>query len=130
MPVVFFASASIFSSLCAEEENTLKTDYHEAAIDGGKSINYKRWNTSRSGKIILTHEETDPTRTGKFNQIDTIVFHDGKKLLHFMSIDGKRMCFYHPETGCTVLHGDSDGDGRDDRIVINDAKGIVVGYST
>ncbi len=30
--------------------------------------------------------------------------------------------------GCTVLQGDSDGDGRYDRVVINDSKGAIVGY--
>jgi hypothetical protein len=126
--IAFCVFGSSFDILRAEEQTTLKTEYYEAAVNGGKAINYKRWNTSREGIVILTHEERDLMQNGKFSQIDTIVFHDGKKLLHFTTIDGKRSCFTHPEPGCTVLQGDSDGDGRYDRIVINDKKGTIVGY--
>jgi hypothetical protein len=123
-----FIFACSFGILRAEEPTTLKTEYYEAAVNGGKAINYKRWSTSRDGKVILRHEEHDLMQNGKFSQIDTIVFHDGKKLLHFITIDGKRSCFYHPEPGCTVTQGDSDGDGRYDKIIISDAKGLVVDY--
>lgn len=66
------------------------------------------------------------TRKGSFDQIDTLIYHDGKKVLHFITILGKRSCFFHPESGCIVLQSDSDGDGRYDRIVLNDAKGQMV----
>jgi hypothetical protein len=123
--VVFGCSSDI---LRAEDQTTLKTEYYEAAVNGGTAINYKRWKTSRGGTVILTHEEHDKMQNGKFSQIDTIVFQDGKKLLHFITIDGKRMCSTHPESGCTVLQGDHDGDGLNDRIVITDTKGTIVGY--
>lgn len=128
IPSVIFASALILSIANAEEQESLKTDYYEAATNLAKAVNYKRWNTSRAGKVILSHEERDLMRNGKFSQIDTIVFQDGKKLLHFITLEGKQSCVYHPETGCTVTHGDSDGDGRYDRIVISDTKGVVVDY--
>ena len=128
IPSVMLASTLILGIGNAEEEGALKADYYEAAVNFSKTVNYKRWNTSRNGKVILTHEERDLMRNGTFSQIDTVVFHDGKKLLHFINIEGKRSCIYHPETGCTVTQGDSDGDGRYDRIIINDAKGSVVDY--
>ncbi len=115
------AFALISHSSHAEDAGTLKTEYYEAAVNGGTAINYKRWNTSRDGKIIVTHEERDLTHKGTFDQIDTLIFHDGKKVLHFVTLLGKRSCFYHPEAGFTVLQSDSDGDGRYDRIVISDA---------
>ena len=127
-PSVTLAATLILGIGNAEEEGSLKSDYYEAAVNSAKTINYKRWNTSRGGKVILTHEERDLMRNGKFSQIDTVVFHDRKKLLHFITIEGKRSCVYHPETGCTVTQGDSDGDGRYDSIIINDAKGSVVDY--
>ena len=105
----------------AEDAGTLKTEYYEATVNGGTAINYKRWNTSRDGKVIVTHTETDQLHNGKFDLIDTLIFHDGKKVLHFVTLLGKRSCFFHPEAGFTVLQGDSDGDGRYDRIVISDA---------
>lgn len=128
IPGVIFASALMLSIVSSQEEQSLKTDYYEAAVNFAKATNYKRWNTSRDGKVILTHEERDLMRNGKLSQIDTIVFHDGKKLLHFITLEGKRSCIYHPEVGCTVTQGDSDGDGRYDMIIINDAKGVVVDY--
>jgi len=110
----------------AEDAGTLKTEYYEAAVNGATAINYKRWNTSRDDKVIVTHEERDLTRSGKFEQIDTLIFHDGKKVLHFVTLLGKRSCFFHPEAGFKVLQGDSDGDGRYDRIVISDAREQMV----
>lgn len=121
----------VFSGcLFAEDATTPKSEYYEAAVNGSTAINYKRWNTSRAGKLIITHEERDLTQKGAFDQLDTLIYHDGKKVLHFVSILGKRSCFFHPESGCTVLQSDSDGDGRYDRIVLNDAKGQMVDYFT
>ncbi len=94
-----FVFGCSFDILRADDQTTLKTEYYEAAVNGGKAINYKRWKTSRGGTFILTHEERDLMQNGKFSQIDTIVFQDGKKLLHFTTIDGKRLCFTHPESG-------------------------------
>jgi len=125
---MFLRSLRPLSLLCAfaltchaEDAGTLKTEYFEAAVNGAATINLKRWNTSRNGKLIVTHEERDQTRKGKFDLIDTLVFHDGKKVLHFVTLLGKRSCFFHPEAGFTVLQSDSDGDGRYDRIVISDS---------
>ncbi|MES2470536.1 MAG: hypothetical protein V4675_24790 [Verrucomicrobiota bacterium] len=128
IPIVILASALIFNIVNAQEEGALKTEYYEAAVNSAKAVNYKRWNTSRDGKVILTHEERDLMRNGKFSQIDSIVFYDGKKLLHFFTLEGKRTCSYHPETGCTVTQGDPDGDGRYDAITVSDPKGVVVDY--
>lgn len=128
IPRAIFASALILNIVNAQEEGPLKTEYYEAAVNSAKAVNYKRWNTSRDGKVVLTHEERDLMRNGRFSQIDTIVFHDGKKLLHFFTIEGKRTCFYHPETGCIVTQGDPDGDGRYDTITVSDSKGVVVDY--
>ncbi len=125
---VMLASTLILGIGNAEEDGALKADYYEAAVNLSKTVNYRRWNTSRDGKVILTHEERDLMRNGKFSQIDTIVFHDGKKILHFTTLEGKRMCTYHPESGCTVTQGDSDGDGRYDTITVSDSKGEVVDY--
>ena len=110
----------------AEDAGTLKTEYYEAAVNGATAINYKRWNTSRDGKIIVTHTETDQLQKGKFDLINTLIFHDGKKVLHFVTLLGKRSCFFHPEAGIKVLQGDSDGDGRYDRIVFSDAREQMV----
>ena len=85
----FLCSANV---LQAEDQLALKTEYYEAAVNGSKAINFKRWSTSRSGTIILTHEERDLLMNGKFNQVDTIVFHNGKKLLHIITIEGKGIC--------------------------------------
>ena len=123
LPTLSVICAFTLTSLIshAEDAGTLKTEYYEAAVNGAAAINYKRWNTSRDGKVIITHTETDQLHNGKFDLIDTLVFHDGKKVLHFVTLLGKRSCFFHPEAGFTVLQGDSDGDGRYDRIVISDA---------
>jgi hypothetical protein len=114
-----FAVTSLISH--AEDADTVKTEYREAAANGAAAINLKTWTTTRSGQVIIKHEERDLTRSGKFEQIDTLIFHDGKKVLHFVTLLGKRSCFFHPEAGFTVLQSDSDGDGRYDRIVISDA---------
>jgi hypothetical protein len=105
----------------AEDAGTVKTEYRETAVNGAAAINLKTWTTTRNGLVILKHVERDLTRSGKFDQVDTIIFYDGKKVLHFASLLGKRSCFFHPEAGVTVLQSDSDGDGRYDRIVISDA---------
>ena len=110
---IFVAStifASPFNALRAEDQTTLKTEYYEAAVNGGKAVNYKQWKTSRDGKLILTHEERDLMQNGKFVQIDTIIFQDGKKLLHFVTLSGKRTCFYHPEAGYTAMLSHLAGD--------------------
>ncbi len=124
------ACALISCSSYAENTNTLKTEYYEAAVSVGKTINYKRWNTFRDGKLIVTYEEQDLANKGTFDQIDTLIFHDGKKVLHFVSLQGKRSCFFHPEGGFTVVQGDSDGDGRYDQIIIQDAQGKMVDLFT
>jgi hypothetical protein len=130
---LYFRTLSLFCAFAvtsvigrAQDADTLKTEYYEAAVNGATAINYKRWNTSRDGKIIVTHEERDLTRKGTFNQIDTLIFHDGKKVLHFVTLLGKRSCFFHPDAGFKVLQGDSDGDGRYDRIVISDTREQMV----
>ena len=123
---VFCALTVVPLSIRAEDARPLKTEYHESAVNGATAINYKRWDTFRNGKLIVKREERDLTRTGKFGQIDEIVFHDGQKILHFITILGKRSCFFHPQGGFTVLQSDSDGDGRFDRIVISDAKEQMV----
>jgi hypothetical protein len=128
IPRVVIASALPFNIVSAQEEVPLKTEYYEAAVNLAKDVNYRRWNTSRDGKVIMTHEERDLMRNGKFSQIDTIIFHDGKKLLHFITLEGKRVYSYHPETGCTVTQGDSNGDGRYDTITVSNSKGVVVDY--
>jgi hypothetical protein len=112
----------------AEDSGTLKTEYYESAINGA-TINYKRWNTSRDGKLIITREERDENHSGKFDQVDTLIFHDGKKVLHFFTLLGKPACFFHPEAGFTVLQSDSDGDGHYDCIVISDAEHVVDAFT-
>jgi hypothetical protein len=113
-------------SIRGEDASPLKTEYYESAVNSATAINYKRWDTFRNGKLIVKREERDLLHTGKFVQIDEIVFHDGQKILHFSTIDGKRSCFFHPQGGFTVLQSDSDGDGRYDRILVSDAKEQMV----
>jgi hypothetical protein len=110
----------------SQEPPPLKTEYYEAAVNGATAINYKRWNTFRDGKLILTHEERDLTQKGVFSQIDDLVLQDGKKVVHFVTLMGKRSCFFHPQAGFKVLQSDSDGDGRYDRLVISDAREQMV----
>ena len=105
----------------AEDADTVKTEYNEAAANGATAINLKTWTTTRAGQVIIQHEERDLTHNGKFEQVDTLIFHDGKKVLHFSTVLGKRSCFFYPEAGFTVLQSDTDGDGRYDRISISDA---------
>lgn len=130
--IFYFAVSIVFACSCitlrAEDQLTLKTEYYEAAVNGAKAVNYKRWNTSRDGKLILTHEQRDLMQNGTFVQTDTVIFQDGKKLLHFFTLNGKRTCFYHPEAGYTVAQSDSDGDGRYDRIIITETKGKIMEY--
>ncbi|WP_367871413.1 hypothetical protein [Luteolibacter sp. Populi] len=130
LPLLFLVLFTSQLPLRAEEVATLKPEYYEAATNGGNAINYKRWQTSRNGKVILKHEERDLLGTGKFEQIDTTIFHEGKKVVHFITLQGKRMCTVYPECGLTVAQADSNNDGQYDRTVLSDATGRMVDYFT
>jgi len=102
----------------------LKTNYYESAVNSAPNptINYKKWTTSRDGKVILIREERDLSRNGKWAQIDQIIMVDGKTAIHFLSLEGKRSVIYHPDAQVQVIHADPNGDGLLDRISLLDAK--------
>ena len=106
----------------------LKTEYHEAAVNGGTNtaINLKKWTTSRNGKVILVREERDVTGTGTWAQINQIIMVDGKKAVHSLSLEGKRSVIYYPDAQVQVIHADPNGGGLWDRITLLDAKQSTV----
>ena len=124
--VLFLAFPCASSILRANDQGTLKTEYHEGSGSEGQAVISKRWVTSRDGKVIIRHEESDLMRKGTFDQIDTLIFHNDIKVLHFVTILGKHSCFIHPESGLTVLQSDTDGDGRYDRFILSNAEGKMV----
>jgi hypothetical protein len=102
----------------------LKTEYHEAVVNGGSAINYKQWKTFRGDQLILTHEERDLAGDGSFSSIDFLVYHDGKKIIHSASLQERRIFVFYPEAGVKAMQSDSDGDGRYDLLTLtrNDGK--------
>jgi hypothetical protein len=126
IPLLFLAFSLGQLRLRAEEVATLKPEYSESSTNGTKAITLKRWQTRRNGKVVIKHEERDLHQDGEFDQVDTLIFHDDKKVLHLMTFQGKKTCFFYPESGLAVTQSDSDDQGQYDRIVLNDAKKQIV----
>jgi hypothetical protein len=110
----------------ADEVNTLKTEYYEAATNFAPSVNHKQWTTFRNGKAILTRTEDDIARNGVFDSISTIISHEGQKILHLSSGLGKLLCSFEPQSKYQVLLVDADSNGVFERIVVSDAKGKLL----
>ena len=115
-----------FAMICglALAGDGLKTEYYEAAVNSAPdpTINYKKWTTSRDGEIILVREERDLTRDGKWSQVDQIIMVKGKKVVHFLSLEGRRSVIFHPDANAKVIQADTDGDGIHERISLLDQK--------
>ena len=124
MKLKFIIAALLMAGGTALAGEGLKTNYYEAAINSAPdpTINYRKWTTSRDGKVILIREERDLARNGTWSQIDQIIMVDGKPAIHFLSLEGKRSVIYYPDAHVQVIHADPNGDGLLDRISLLDAK--------
>ena len=110
----------LLSCLICDASEGLKTVYYESAVNGSKTINYRNWTTSRNGKVILTREERDLVQNGTWSEVDQIVMIDGKKVIHFLSLEGHPGVIYHPEAQVEVIEADTDRNGIIDQISIMD----------
>ncbi len=112
LTIILMALMILPTALLAVEG--LKTNYYEAAVNSAPdpTINYKKWTITRNGKDILVREERDLARNGTWAQIDQIILFDGKKVVHFISLEGKRTVIYYPDTQLKVVQGNGDGDWK------------------
>lgn len=105
----------------------LKTDYSESISSSSlNSTSNRTWTTSRDGRIILIRVENDLTRDETWAQVDQSIMLNGKPVMHFVSLKGKRSTIYHPDSQAQVIQTDPDAEGLPSRITLLDSKQQIV----
>jgi hypothetical protein len=104
----------------ASAETTLTTNYYETAVNIAPrtNINFRQWTVSRSGEAILIREERDLSSNGKWAQRDQMVMHEGKRVIHFLSLEGSKSIIYYPDANLTIIQADWDRNGSPEHIVL------------